>query len=220
MLRKLSVIAAAVVIPVGVIVSGGTAEATPVVPPVDATNYTVSCSDFSGALHFKPALTSTVGPFTANVKGTVTGCSAEPVDDGTPVDIVSGKASGPLTFELNGDQGDCNVFVGSAGDPIVYPTSGTLTIAWKTAKRTPVLSSGSSLVTPTNAVHPTDGAVSLSVPGSPGGVTGSGSFSGTDGGASDSFAFDGEPFDEVFHQCFNPPGMHKLSFGGMPIKLG
>src|ERR1700685_2501643 len=77
-LRKLCMIAAAIVIPVGVIAASGDTVAAKVVPPVDATNYTVSCTVFSGGLKFKPALRSDFSLITAKVKATLAGCTAKP----------------------------------------------------------------------------------------------------------------------------------------------
>jgi hypothetical protein len=222
MLRKVSVLAAAIAIPLSVISNAGGAasasETTP--PPVNTTNYTVSCSTFSGSVKFNPAARSQVGPFTGNVKGKVDGCTAEPTDGGTPVDIVSGEVTGPITFELNTDQGDCNVFVGTGSAPDVYPVDGTLTVVWRTANRTPAFSSGDSVVQLANVVTQSESQVSLTAPGSPGGVSGTGSFTGADGGASDSLAFDGESSATVFSQCFRPSGMRRLTFGNMPLDLG
>jgi hypothetical protein len=103
-------------------------------------------------------------------------------------------------------------------DGTVYPTTGTLTIQWKTR---PSLSSGNTVITPTNLVSgSTGGQVDLSVPGSPGGVSSTGSFEGTDGGASDSIPFFGESTSKVFSQCFDHPGITHLVLGGMPLSLG
>ena len=188
-------------------------------PPVDASHYTVSCANFVGVMRFRPRIWGAVGPFTGNVKGTVEGCTATPSGGGTPVSIADGKVSGPLTFELTTDQSDCDAMTGFP-DGTVYPTSGTLTIAWKTAKKTPTLSSGDSVIQPTNLItHSGGGNAELSVPGSPGGVSSTGSFEGTDGGDSDSFSFGVESVGTVFRQCFDHPGITHLSFEGDPLDL-
>jgi hypothetical protein len=221
--RGLSVLIAAMAIPVSVIVmSGQTADASrlPPPPPVNATSYTVTCSSFSGSLHFNPPARSNVGPFSGSIGGKVAGCTAEPNGGGTPVDIASGKVTGPITFDVTTDQSDCSVFLGTGDTPVVFPANATLTIVWKMAKGTPALSSGNSVIQLANVVSQSENPVSLSAPGSPGGVNGTGSFAGTDGGASDSLTFDGESSSTVFGQCFSRPGMHRLTFGGTPLDLG
>jgi len=222
MLRKVSALVASVGLPLSLIaVFGGSASASGAKPPpVDATNYTVSCANFAGVMQFRPRIWGTSGPFTGNVKGKVETCTAVPNGGGTPIDIASGKVTGPLTFELTNDQSACSAMLGDPNGTI-YPTSGTLTIAWKTAKKTPALSSGNTVIQPTNLItHSGGGSDELSIPGSPGGVSSTGSFEGTDGGDSDSFAFGVESTNTVFQQCYTHPGITHLSFEGDPLDLG
>ena len=211
MLRKLCMIAAAVVIPVSVIAaSGGTVEAAKVVPPVDATNYTVSCTVFSGGLKFKPALRSDFSLITAKVKATLAGCTAKPNGSGTPVDITLGKLSGVLTINP-ATYTDCAIW-GIGG---TYSANGALSVKWKTAAGTPKLSSGTTTVLPGSVltgVTGEGGLETLALPGASGGIGGTGSFEGTDGGASDSFSLWGEDASTVFNQCYSLPGLHMISY--------
>jgi hypothetical protein len=219
MLRKVSILAS--VIGIAVAVTGVPAQASRIPPPapVNAANYTVSCSSFVGALHFKPSVRGNLGPFSGTVKGAVTGCSAEPSSGGAAVDIVSGKVAGPITFDLTDDQGDCGPFIGVGVGPTVYPVDATLTVVWKTAKGTPTLSSGSSVVQLTNVASQAENPVSLSAPGAPGGIGSTGSFTGEDRGSSGSLSFGGESAATAFDDCTRQAGMPKLTFRNAIFEL-
>jgi hypothetical protein len=92
-------------------------------PPIDATNYTVSCDTITGGVvGFKPALLlggST--PSAASIKGTLSGCSATPAGGGDPVTVVSGSVKGTLNTSTN----DCLSLLGPSS------ATGTITITWK-----------------------------------------------------------------------------------------
>jgi len=220
MLRKLFAFTVVLALPISAIGSlEGSASASPA--PVDASQYTVSCLNFSGVMQFRPRIWGGLGPFTGNVKGKVTGCTAVPYGGGTPVVIKSGKVSGPLTIDVPSDlNSDCGAMIGYP-NRTVYSTTGTLTVQWKTPNKDPALSSGNTLIESTNLISQNvGGALDLSVPGSPDGVSSSGSFAGTDSGASDLLSFAGEPVTTIFHQCFTPPGITKIWFLGTPLSLG
>lgn len=226
MLRKLLCITAtALVIPAGVaIASTGSAVALAAkraLPPVDASNYAISCSNFTGVMQFRPRIWGGLGPFTGNVKGKVSGCTAVPNDAGTPLNVVDGKVSGSVTFELTTDQTDCEPMLGYPNGTI-YPTAGSLTVQWKTLSKSPSLSSGSSVIQPANLITQSGGGVdNLLIPGSTGGVSASGSFQGTDAGAGDSIVFDVDNSrDRVFYRCYDSPGITHLNFGGAAFDLG
>ena len=158
-----------------------------------------------------------------NVKGEVTGCTAVPNGGGAAVEIVDGKVSGPITFAPTDEQSGCDTILGYPTETS-YPTAGTLTIVWKTAKGSPKLSSGNTVLQPTNVITElgTD-EDNFSIPGSPGGVSGTGSFEGTDGGNSDSFAFAlFNDYSTIFHDCYYRSGVGHVSFGygAVPFDLG
>ena len=222
-LRRMT--AAAFLIPAIAIMAGSSsAAARGTAPlPVDATNYTVSCSNFYGGMVFQPKVYNGSGTLIGKVKGEVTGCTAVPSGGGAAVEIADGKVSGPLTFAPTDEQSGCDTILGYPTET-PYPTAGTLTIAWKTLKGSPKLSSGNSVLQPTNVITELGtNEENFSVPGSPGGVSGTGSFEGVDGGNSDSFAFAlGISSSEIEHDCFYGSGLHHVRFGygGVPFDLG
>ena len=217
MVRIWCKVAVAAALPLGALaVTSGIAGA---VASVDATQYTASCTTFTGGLHFKPHLVNDPTPVTATVKAALSGCTAEPDNSGTAVDLVTGKITGTLTINV-GSSSDCAMWFGGS-----YATTGSLTISWKTAKGSPKLSSGNTVVTPgglTTGLTGQGGSVTLQIPDSPGDINNTGSFSGSDAGASDSFSFDGEAGSTVFRQCYNEnTGMHKLLYeNASPFALG
>jgi hypothetical protein len=142
---------------------------------VDATNYTVQCSDVSGHVNWHPTIDEKTAnkDIKARVRLTLSGCTASPTQGGAPVTITQGNVSGTVT-----NASPCQNTV---------PARGTFKVKWVTS---PKLSSGDTIIT--------DGASYFAAPynypdfnvyfqfgpqngsGQPGGSTGS--FSGTDGG--------------------------------------
>jgi hypothetical protein len=212
MLRKLCVTLVAVVIPVSVIsASGSVAGATRLVgPPVDAASYTASCSGLGGVLKFSPSLQDLPSIINVEVHATLSGCTAKPDGAGAPVDIVKGKVSETLSIN-SGGQNDCTHVLFSGG---AYSTTGSLTITWKTARDTPI-SSGNTVVSPTEVTitevtpgpPPQSEITSLAFPGPGGSVTSTGSFAGTNSGASDSISISES---NSLNPCFTGRGLRKL----------
>ncbi len=176
--RLLPILLAAVV-PLGVIAAtAGTAGAG--APKVDATNYTATCSGFSGSVKFSTAETTsgttTPSPATDTLKGTVTGCTVDN-GDGTAVTVSTGKLTGSLTNPSSYHK--CG---GSSGEPIAV--TGSVSIKWRSS---PKLTAASTVITASSATLTLD-ASSDSVNFTIDGASATGPFGGSNSGANDAIS--------------------------------
>src|SRR5262245_7116247 len=148
-------------------------------PPVDASQYTASCSTVTGTVSFKPPLVTggSAPSTTIRIKGTLDGCHAAP----PPVPsrkllILPGST---FSGELTGASNDCAALLFP-----VAPFAGTVTIKWKTSPavvpRTSVVSFPQQAGVPFDA--PWGGSYVDFTLGGKTAVTGS--FAGADGGGS------------------------------------
>jgi len=180
MIRKLLLVAAATAMPIGLIAAtGGLANAT-AAPPVNATNYTVNCTGIAGSAKFSPAVTSdeSAGTGTIAIKATLSGCTATPTTGGTAVTITSAKVAGTLSSTRTAGENGCAALAGGSD------ATGNLVTTWKT---TPKLVSATSTIK-VNSIAGSiggDGNAYFNIPGTVPNGTASGSFQGTNGGASD-----------------------------------
>jgi hypothetical protein len=152
---------------------------------VNATNDTVSCQHVNGSATFSPTVTSSepAGTTVTTIMVKLSDCTS----NAAGLTVTSGSVSGSLS-DTHGAEDGCTSLVGPLGDPSFITVTGTLTTKWKTSPR---LSSGNSVTT----VHSVDGSVAgdglakFDIPGTGGTASsGTGSFSGTDGGASTIFS--------------------------------
>jgi hypothetical protein len=185
MTHRLLLIAAAIAVPLSVTAATGRSASAGAPPMVNATDYTVSCQAVNGSAMFSPTVTSSepAGTTVATIKVKLSDCTS----DTTGLTVTSGSVSGSLS-DTHGAEDGCTSLVGPPGDPSLITVTGTLTTKWKTSPR---LSSGNSVTT----VHSVEGSVAgdglvrFDIPGSGGAAnSGTGSFSGTDGGASTIFS--------------------------------
>lgn len=166
-MKRLLLTAAAVAMPVGLVVAtGGIASAGS--PATDVTNASITCSTVSGSLKFAPALSLAGGqPENTNVKLAVSGCTVS----GAPgVTVSAGKGSGVLHSASNAATG----LLGSTA------VTGQVNIKWKSNVK---LTSKQSTVTVTffTGGTSTDGFATLDI--LAGHASVSGDFSGGDAGA-------------------------------------
>jgi hypothetical protein len=179
MIRKLLLVAAATAMPIGIIAATGSVASAKAPPPVNVTTNTATCTGISGSVKFNPPISQnqTVGATeTITVKAKVSDCTSNysglTVKDGT----VTGTFTSPIT-SMSG----CAALFGNTN------VTGSLSTKWTT---TPKLSSGNSDVTVNSVqggVAPDGTNAEFEIPGTtPDSATGS--FSGTDNGASGSTA--------------------------------
>jgi len=173
MIRKLLLVAAATAMPFGFIAAtGGIAGAT---TPIDATHGTVTCTGITGSAKFSPAVTTdeAAGTSTIAIKAALTGCTT---NDGVTVE--SAKVAGTLSTTRTAGENGCAALVGGSS------ATGNLVTTWKTVQK---LVSKTSTI----AVNSISGSVGgnghadFNIPGTTPNGTASGSFQGTNGGASD-----------------------------------
>jgi hypothetical protein len=203
MIRKMLILAAAVAIPVSVVgATAGTASAKGT-PPVNATNYTASCTGIKATASFSPALTTNGGTASneaTKIKGTATNCTATPTSGGTPVTITNAKISGTIN-----DATSTHTCSGLAS-----PTTetGSLKITWKTS---PKLTSSVAVVNPTTVTGGigADGHATFSLSFGP---ATSGPFQGTDNGTSSSTnAETTTTISSILTTCGGKSGLKKIS---------
>jgi hypothetical protein len=201
MIRKMLVVAAAIAMPASVIAAtGGLASAGGVT--VNATTYSISCTGLTGSAKFNPGLMLTTGSPTETVslKAALSGCTATPSGGGAAITSISGSASGTIHSDASAG---CTGLNGAATD------TGTLTVKWKA---TPKLSSGStvfSVNTVTGGTDPGSATTPQFVLSSPNSV--SGSFQGSDGGASSVITADSTSNEgAVVAACGGKKGLTKL----------
>jgi hypothetical protein len=177
MIRKLLLVTAATVMPIGLVVATGASAGAAKPPPVNATTNTATCTTVKGDAKFSPPISEneTVGGTeTVTIKAKLSGCTS----NATGLTIKGGSVAGSFSSTITSANG-CVSLLGSNSE------SGTLTTKWKT---TPALSSGDSVVTVNSVqggVAPNGTNAEFQIPGTvPDSATGS--FSGTDSGASGS----------------------------------
>lgn len=178
MIRKVLLVAAAAALPVSMIAATGTI-ASASAPKINATNNTVTCTGLKGTAKFSPPITEnqTVGATeTTKVAAKLTGCTS----NATGLTVKGGAVKGSFSNTITSANG-CASLLGSNTE------NGTLTTKWTTS---PALSSGNSVVTIKSVqggVAPDGTNAEFQIPGSiP--DSGTGSFQGTNGGATDSTA--------------------------------
>ena len=157
----------------------GTIAGAKAAPPVNVTNNTATCTGLKGTAKFSPPISEneTVGATeTTTIKAKLTGCTS----NATGLTVKSGTVTGSFSDTITSANG-CASLLGSNSE------AGTLSTKWTT---TPKLSSGNSVVT----VHSVQGGVApngtnaeFQIPGSVA-DSATGSFSGTNSGASGSTA--------------------------------
>jgi hypothetical protein len=203
MIRKLLLVAAAAAVPAGLIVAGGVASAGG--SGVNATTATATCTAVSGEAKFSPPISSSeaAGTTTTTVKATLTNCTSNLGG----LTVTSGKTAGSFVSNSHvvGTNG-CSALAGAS------PETGSLTTKWKTS---PKLTSGNS-VTPVTQVYGTiesDGAAEFEIPGPGGHASGTGSFQGTNGGASDESNADSTvPATTLLATCSGKKGLKDFKF--------
>jgi len=175
MIRKILVIAAAVAIPVSVVaVSGGAATAA---SSKTAGTDTIACKSISGTVTFSPKLDAkgyTSGHISTKITATLTGCT---VAGSTKIKVTSGAVSGTIvgaTGTKAKPTGTCTGLSGNSTD------AGPLTVKWTASPTTPNSVLNVKSVTGGTA----SGHGTFTIPGTTKG-TASGSFLGTNSGASD-----------------------------------
>jgi hypothetical protein len=199
MIRKLPVVVAAITMSISAIaLTGGVASAR--TPPVNATNYTATCTGISGSLSFNPPLTiagGAVSPETVKTKASFSGCTATPTAGGASVSITKASITGTITI-ASSSHTCMGLSTGAA--------TGNSTVKWTTS---PKLSSGSSVASPGTRSGGPGGDGSIVFSSDYSGVTGS--FEGTDGGASSSTtAQTTESFSSILATCETAKGLKKV----------
>jgi len=196
MIRKLLLVAAAVALPLGIIVTAsGTASAKGGVTDETGAPATASCNLSGGTLVFKYAIGisgSGYVPPTKNkgnqitISGVTLTCTSSAVSQGSFTGVASGKIKTTDPSETPGTFYSCTSLEGvspSAGGTL----SGTLKIKWS-APAGVKFSEKKSAVAVTSIEGGTNnsGQGTFTIPGNPGTGSISGGFPGTDGGASSS----------------------------------
>lgn len=181
MIRKMLLMAAAVVVPVSLLSASGVASAS---SGVVETTASVVCTGVSGTATFSPPITSNQKAGTQKIKfkATLSGCTAS---GNASVTISEGAVKGTISTTRTVGNGCRNLFGGTAD------VTGSLTIKWTS---TPKIISGNSVVTVhtlSASIDTSNNNVEYQIPGTGGTASsGSGSFEGSDRGASDLIAVD------------------------------
>jgi hypothetical protein len=166
-------------------------------PPLDASQYTVSCSTVMGTVSVKPSMVTggTAPSISIRIKGTLDGCHASPPPiPSRKLLILPGST---FSGELTGTSNDCTSLLLR-----VAPFAGTLTIRWKTS---PALVSRTTVISfPQQASVPFDAPWGASyVDFTLGGKTAvTGSFAGADGSGSSTLSgIYNEDVGALMHAC-------------------
>jgi hypothetical protein len=182
---------------------------------VNATTATVTCTGISGTASFKPAVTSseTAGSATVAIKATLSGCTTN-----DSVTVTKASVSGSLTTTRTAGENGCTALAGGSA------AAGPLTTKWTT---TPKLSSGSSVIQVKSIEGSvgSDGNATFSIPGTVPNGTPSGSFQGTNAGASDkTLAQTTTSAVSILTTCDGKKGLKKISIetpaSGAAVSLG
>jgi hypothetical protein len=191
-------------------------------PAVNATDGTVVCSSIRGTVKFSPPLTTNekAGTTTSTFRGTLEECSAT-VPSSPPVIVHSAQSLVEFRSPHGPGFDGCDIPAARAADVgrAAGATSGagTLTIKWRS---TPKLSSGPSIVnvSSTETSVASDGNLLVQFPG-PGGTSGgaTGSFSGTNSGASDTLAAQSDlSASTIEADCSSKGGLKSLGVTSPP----
>jgi hypothetical protein len=184
-------------------------------PPVDATDYTLSCGTVAGKIGFLPGLTDKqTGPMSLTVKIKATNCTATPPPVGGPqITISKFSLSGALELPYG---------TGCSGS--AYRTlTGGLTEKWKTARGSPKLAVGQGasevIFGSWSWACSSSGTLSVTFPAAVAGVQVpsvqvSGAFAGTDVGTSSKLVLDGGTFSAG--KLSSPGGVGRVHFLEMP----
>jgi hypothetical protein len=174
MIRKLLLVAAATAMPIGLIAAtGGIASAK--TSPVNATTAAVTCTGISGSAKFSPAVTTdeSAGSSTIAIKATLSGCTTN-----DSVTVSSAKVAGTLTTTRTAGENGCGALVGGSS------ATGNLVTTWKTVQKLVSKTSTIGVKSIAGSVG-SDGNATFNIPGSTPNGAASGSFQGSNGGASD-----------------------------------
>lgn len=200
MIRKLLLTGAAIATPLSLIAAAG-GSASAAAPTVNATNDAVSCQHVVGSATFIPAITSS--ELAGTTVTTITAKLSDCTSNAAGLTVNSGSVSGTVS-DTHGAENGCMALAG------LTSVTGTLTTTWKTS---PHLSSGSSVTT----VHSVEGSVAgdglakFNIPGSGGAASsGTGSFSGTDGGAGTIFSVLSEKSAASIQSACNSTGLTSI----------
>jgi hypothetical protein len=180
-------------------------------PPVDASHDTVACDTLlKGTVGFKPSLTASGGsPDVITIKGSLTGCST----NDSNITSISGSVKGTLNSPTNG-------FTSLLGPS---SATGTITITWKTvpalvSKTTTITIAAGNIVGSTNSPFSdsaTYGEFSIS------GSTQTGSFDGSDNGASSfTHALTVEGITQLAAEGTGIKGIKAVTIGSAEVSLG
>ncbi len=191
----------------------GVAGAMSAKPTIDATHDSIVCSSITAKVKFdRPLRVGGTGTVGAKITAKIENCTASDPTGAAPPMIAEGKLTGRVM--LSGS--DCS----SIG---TYALTGSMTMKWKTAKGTPKLSSGESMLSNiylTGNVDPASGTLSERAPVGVPAVQSTGSFAGTDGGASSNVGFADGSLVTWKYKCDKPGGAKKLSFGDGSVRIG
>ncbi len=180
MIRKLLIVATAIAMPVSIIGTFAATSAGAKTLPVNATNYTVVCTGITGSVKFSPPVTTdeTAGTGTTSIKAVLSGCTATPTLGGTAVSITSAKVSGSLATTRTTGENGCVALAGGS------TATGTLTTKWKTSPKLVTATSSLAVNSIAGSIGG-DGNASFQIPGTVPNGPASGSFQGSNAGASD-----------------------------------
>ena len=208
--------------PLTAISSSATVGAAPA--PVDATDYTVNCTSVSGTMKFSPSFHEgvfTVGFYTTTVTAQLSGCTVTPPAGGVPISVTRGKVTG--SFESVTDSSYFEIdyvepapgFLVPEWYPLLSPDDptgpGQLTTTWRTS---PKLSSGRTVTTVTSSLGGTAGSEALFAIPSELPDQSTGSFSGTDSGAS-SLISTQAPLAGLTTACAARNGLKRVTIAGI-----
>jgi hypothetical protein len=196
-MKKLLLAAAAVAMPVGIVVGSAGVSAAVAPPKTDVSLNTITCTSVTGLAKFAPALTmGGTSPENTNVKLALSGCTT----DAPGVTITAGKGAGVLHSASN----DAVALLG----PV--PVTGQVNIKWTSSTK---LVSKMSTVTVTMVTGGIDGSyASLSI--NAGDASVSGDFAGTDNGASSTFhAESTDTIPTITAEAQSSKGLKKMALG-------
>ncbi len=199
-MRKLLLGAAVIALPVGILAStGGVASAKGGPGKVDVANASISCTSVTGSANLAPVVGPTVAAkVNSKISVSLSGCT------------VTG-ASGTITSIAGSGHGVLHAYPpsGVSSLPATVPVVGKITIKWTASSH---LSGPKSVLSATSvtAGQAVDGNVSVSL----GGLSVSGDFAGTDGGASSSVSLETTQSLSDLSNEFSTTGIHSVGLTG------
>jgi hypothetical protein len=200
-MRKLLLGAAVLALPVGILASTAGVASAKGGPPgrVDVSNASISCTTVTGSANLAPIVGPTVAAkVNSKISVSLSGCTVS----GASGTITSITGSGHGVFHANPPSG-------TAGLPVTAPLVGKITIHWTASSH---LSGPKSVLRATSVTASAagDGNVALSL----GGLSVSGDFAGTDGGASSSVSLETTQSLSDLTTAFGTTGIHSLGLTG------